>query len=61
MAAAAQHLPREDHSRHLLMANRYNADLLRDGELWVMRHLVVGNVWISGDPAVLSGVGGSFT
>ncbi|WP_280519376.1 hypothetical protein [Winogradskya consettensis] len=43
------------------MANRYNADLLRDGELWVMRHLVVGNVWISGDPAVLSGVGGSFT
>ncbi|MFD6989854.1 nuclear transport factor 2 family protein [Streptomyces sp. NPDC059943] len=53
---ACQHLPREDHSRHVLMTNRYDVDLARQGEVWVIRHLTVDNAWTEGDPSVLSGI-----
>lgn len=53
---SAQHLPKDDHSRHLLMTNRYDAELVRQGDVWVIQHLKVENAWISGDPAVLGGV-----
>jgi hypothetical protein len=52
----AQHVPRDDHSRHYLMKNRYDVDLIRSGDVWVMTRIVVDNVWRSGDAAVLAGV-----
>lgn len=51
----AQHLPRGDHSRHLLLKNVYGVDLVRDREpgRWRMRHLRIDTIWLAGDPAVL--------
>lgn len=49
----AQHVPRNDHSRHYLMKNRYDVELVRDGDLWRINRVTVDNVWRSGDPAVL--------
>jgi hypothetical protein len=51
----AQHLPRGDHARHLLLKNIYRARLRRDGGMWRMQHLAIHNVWMRGDPAVLFG------
>ncbi|BCY11648.1 hypothetical protein L3i22_067360 [Actinoplanes sp. L3-i22] len=53
---SAQHLPKADHSRHLLMTNRYDAELIREGDVWVLHRLTVDNVWLDGDPSVLAGV-----
>jgi septum formation inhibitor-activating ATPase MinD len=50
----AQHLPRRDHSRHYLMKNRYDVELVRRGEAWVIRRVTIDNVWREGDPTVLS-------
>ncbi|MBR9904293.1 MAG: nuclear transport factor 2 family protein [Gammaproteobacteria bacterium] len=52
----AQHLPRDDHSRHYLMKNRYDVELVRHGEAWLIQRATIDNVWRDGDPAVLSGV-----
>jgi septum formation inhibitor-activating ATPase MinD len=52
----AQHVPRNDPSRHYLMKNRYDVDLIRQGNAWVIRRNTVDNVWRSGDPSVLAGV-----
>ncbi len=54
----AQHLPRGDHSRHLLLKNVYGVDLVRDGSFWRMRHVRIDTLWLSGDPAVLFPPGG---
>lgn len=53
---ACQHLPRDDHSRHVLMTNRYNVDLVRQEDAWVIQHLTVDNAWTEGDPTVLYGI-----
>lgn len=53
---ACQHLPREDHSRHVLMTNRYDVDLVRRGDIWVIQHVTVDNSWTEGDPTVLAGI-----
>ena len=52
----AQHVSQNDQSRHYLMKNRYDVELVRDGEVWRIKRVTVDNVWRSGDPAVLSGV-----
>jgi hypothetical protein len=49
----AQHLPRLDHGRHLLLKNFYFAGLVRDGSRWVIERLRIDNVWYDGEPAVL--------
>lgn len=49
----AQHLPRGDHSRHLLLKNVYGVELARAPDRWVMQHLRIDNIWLAGDPAVL--------
>ena len=49
----AQHLPREDHARHLLLKNIYFARLSRSNTLWVIDHLEIRNVWLHGDPTLL--------
>lgn len=51
----AQHLPPNDHSRHCLMKNQYDVTLVRDGEHWVIQHLIVKGVWFTGDPKILIG------
>jgi hypothetical protein len=50
----AQHVPRTDPSRHYLMKNRYDVELVRNGNAWVIARCTVDNVWRSGDPSVLS-------
>jgi hypothetical protein len=50
----AQHVPRDDHTRQYLMKNRYDVELARAGDVWVITRNTVDNVWRSGDPAVLS-------
>lgn len=49
----AQHLPRHDHARHLLLKNIYTTRLSRQGARWVIDHLRIDNVWMTGDPTVL--------
>ncbi len=51
---ARLHVPRSDHSRYYLMKNRYEVELVRDGEGWLIKRTIVDNVWRSGDLAVLS-------
>ena len=52
----AQHVLRTDPSRHYLMKNRYDVELLRQDAIWVIQRNTVDNVWRSGDPAVLAGI-----
>jgi hypothetical protein len=51
----AQHLPGADHSRHLLLKNLYDVELVRDGQRWLMRRVRVDNLWYTGDPQVILG------
>ncbi|HEY8547057.1 MAG TPA: nuclear transport factor 2 family protein [Acidimicrobiales bacterium] len=58
----AQHVRRDDPARHLLLKNTYDVDLVRDGGSagdddgrWVVRRMVIRNVWSAGDPTVLFG------
>lgn len=50
----AQHVPRDDHARHYLMKNRYDVELARKGNGWVITRNTVDNIWRAGDPAVLA-------
>lgn len=50
----AQHVSRADRTRHYLMKNRYEVELAREGDAWVITRNTVDNIWCSGDPAVLS-------
>ena len=52
----AQHVLSADASRHYLMKNRYEVDLVRRGEVWVIQRVTIDNVWRAGDPTVLAGV-----
>lgn len=49
----AQHLPRGDHSRHLLLKHIYTQRLTRYGKLWMIDHMRIDMIWFTGDPAVL--------
>jgi hypothetical protein len=49
----AQHLPTNDHSRHLLLKNIYTVKLSRQGRRWVIEDMKIENVWMDGDPTVL--------
>jgi hypothetical protein len=52
----AQHLPSDDLTRHFLMKNRYDVELIKQDEVWVIQRYTVDNVWQTGDPAVLFSV-----
>lgn len=52
----AQHVPRHDPTRHYLMKNRYDVELTRSGDAWVILRCTVDNVWRSGDLAVLAAI-----
>jgi hypothetical protein len=49
----AQHLPRNDHHRHLLLKNIYTVALSRHGDQWMIDRMQIDNVWMTGDPSVL--------
>ncbi|KFY45833.1 hypothetical protein V495_02791 [Pseudogymnoascus sp. VKM F-4514 (FW-929)] len=52
----AQHVPKSDSSRFYMMKNRYNAKFVKLDGVWLISHIIVDNVWRSGDAAVLSGI-----
>ncbi len=45
--------PRPDRTTHALFMNRYDADLVRDGDRWRISRLTIDNAWFEGDPAML--------
>ncbi|MGH8212353.1 MAG: nuclear transport factor 2 family protein [Rhodanobacteraceae bacterium] len=49
----AQHLPRGDHSRHLLLKHIYTLRLSRHDALWTIDHMRIDTVWFTGDRTVL--------
>ncbi|TYB41313.1 nuclear transport factor 2 family protein [Actinomadura chibensis] len=49
----AQHLLTADRSVHALLKNLYDTELVRDGRRWVLRRVVIDNVWYTGDPAAV--------
>ncbi len=51
----AQHLPSADHSRHALLKNLYDVDLVRDGSRWLISRMHIDCVWFTGEPAVITG------
>lgn len=52
----AQHVLKSDPTLQYLMKNRYDVDLVKVDEAWVIQRVTVDNVWRTGDPAVLIGV-----
>lgn len=53
----AQRVPCDNRTRHYLIKNRYDVELAREGDVWVIMIMpknTVDNVWRSGDSAVLS-------
>jgi septum formation inhibitor-activating ATPase MinD len=50
----AQHVSQDDHTHSYLMKNRYDVELARKGDGWVITRNTVDNVWRSGDISVLS-------
>ncbi|MCS3848400.1 ketosteroid isomerase-like protein [Xanthomonas campestris] len=52
----AQHVLRVDAARQYLMKNRYDVVLARHDAGWEIEHVIVDNVWRTGDPGVLGGI-----
>jgi len=54
----AQHfMPREGprpESENALLMNRYDCQLLRDGQKWRFRQIVIDNAWAQGNPEILN-------
>jgi hypothetical protein len=38
------------------MKNRYDVELVRNDDAWVIQRVTIDNIWRSGDPAVLSDI-----
>jgi hypothetical protein len=51
----AQHVRRDDPTRHLLLKNVYWVDLSRAERRWVIDSMTIDNIWYDGDGAVLFG------
>lgn len=49
----ATHRPKQDPSRHCRMMNWYQVNLVKDQTFWRMRHVVIDNLWFTGDPKIL--------
>lgn len=52
----AQHVSSVDAARQYLMKNRYDVVLARRDAGWEIKHVIVDNVWRTGDPRVLAGI-----
>ncbi|MGE8154112.1 nuclear transport factor 2 family protein [Pseudomonas vancouverensis] len=51
----AQHVLKSDPSRHYLMKNRYDVEMVRQGEVWLIERVTVDNIWRTGDLSALFG------
>ncbi|MFI0929949.1 nuclear transport factor 2 family protein [Streptomyces sp. NPDC021012] len=51
----AQHLLTADRTQHALLKNPYDVELVRDGDRWVIRRLVIDNTWFTGEPTAVFG------
>ena len=51
----AQHLLVADPTTHALLKNLYEVRLTRDGARWVIRQMIIDNVWLTGDPIAIFG------
>jgi hypothetical protein len=49
----AQHLPKGDHGRHLLLKNVYRVALRREAGEWRITHMRIENIWLQGEASVL--------
>ena len=49
----AQHLPRADPGRNLLLKDFYGVSLMRSGPVWKIWQMRIDNAWHRGDPTVL--------
>lgn len=49
----AQHLHTYNHDVFALLKNRYEVELVRDGERWLMRRVRIVNIWFTGDPKAI--------
>lgn len=54
----AQHLPRGEHARRLLLKHIYTVELSRRGTQWQIGHMQIDMVWFDGDPTGLFPVPG---
>lgn len=52
----AQHVSQDDHTRSYLMKNRYDVELARKGDGWLITRNTVDNVWRAGDISVLAAI-----
>jgi len=56
----AQHfMPRQGPrpgSENALLMNRYDCELVRDGEKWRFKRMVIDNAWAQGNPEILNAV-----
>ena len=54
----SQHfMPREGSRRgseNALLMNRYDCELIRDGEKWRFKRIIIDNAWSQGDPEILN-------
>jgi SnoaL-like protein len=54
----SQHfMPREGSRRgseNALLMNRYDCDLIRDGQKWRFKRITIENAWCQGDPEILN-------
>ncbi len=41
-------------TEYTLFMNRYDADLVRDGQRWRMKRVTIDNAWAEGDPALIT-------
>ncbi|WP_211588917.1 nuclear transport factor 2 family protein [Allorhizocola rhizosphaerae] len=53
MLVEAQHVLRADHTKHALLKNLYDVELVRAGARWLVRRMRIENVWYTGDPRVI--------
>jgi hypothetical protein len=37
------------------MKNQYDVSLVRDGDRWIINHLIINGIWFTGEPSVLMG------
>jgi septum formation inhibitor-activating ATPase MinD len=51
----AQHVLKIDPSRHYLMKNRYDVEMVKQGDIWLIERVTVDNIWRTGELSALFG------
>lgn len=51
----AQHVLKINPSRHYLMKNRYDVEMVKQGDIWLIERLTVDNIWRTGELSALFG------